>query len=140
MYREKIFSGREDYEEKNMYTATRVTFPRTQLATLGCGGGRSPEAVNWLVKPRGGRLKIVYGRVGGEGRRNYGAGGRGKRRENKKNVPLKSGTIRSPRRLFRNQTMGLIHLVCCTIYRFFLFDFGGLQASSRAFGLFYCLL
>ena len=68
LHREKIFSGREDYEEKNMYTATRVTFPRTQLATLGCGGGRSPEAVNWLAKPRGGRLKIVYGRAGGWGR------------------------------------------------------------------------
>lgn len=102
MYREKIFSGREDYEEKNMYTATRVTFPRTQLATLGCGGGRSPEAVNWLAKPRGGRLEIVYGWAGGE-----------KRRENKKNVPLKSGTIRSPHMLFRNQTMGLIHLAYC---------------------------
>ena len=57
LHREKIFGGREDYEEKNMYTATRVTFPRTQLATLGCGGGRSPEAVNWLAKPRGGVVK-----------------------------------------------------------------------------------
>lgn len=57
MYREKIFSGREDYEEENMYTATRVTIPRTQLETFGCGGGRSPEAVNWLAKPRGGVVK-----------------------------------------------------------------------------------
>ena len=67
LHREKIFGGREDYEEKNMYTATRVTFPRTQLATLGCGGGRSPEAVNWLAKPRGGRLKVIYGWAGGWG-------------------------------------------------------------------------
>lgn len=114
LHREKIFSGREDYEEKNMYTATRVTFPRTQLATLGCGGGRSPEAVNWLAKPRGGvKSSLWVGGWAGRGDRIMGWVGGEKRRENKKNVPLKSGTIRSPRRLFRNQTMGLIHLAYC---------------------------
>ena len=38
LYSEKIFGGREDYEEESIYTATRVRFPGPQLETLGGGG------------------------------------------------------------------------------------------------------